>query len=53
VSALMVTVRLDDLLAVLCAVDYIEDRSLVGPVDRMGDAAAAVRLESKIEGVDR
>jgi len=40
VTDLTVTVRADDLAAVLNAVDYMSDRTLIGPVDRMGDALA-------------
>lgn len=44
----MVTVRLDDLGAVLRAADYMADRSLIGPVDRMSDAAALVRMRADL-----
>lgn len=49
---LMVTVRASDLRAVLQAADYVTNRSLVGPVDRMGDALAlaTMRRDAEREG---
>lgn len=49
VSGNTVTVNLDDLNAVLRKADYVNDRSLVGPVDRMGDAIASIRLRETLE----
>lgn len=40
----MVTVRLEDLRVVLQKAEYVEDVSLRGPVDRMGDAVALATL---------
>lgn len=48
VSGNTVTVDLEDLVAVLNAADYVHDRSLIGPVDRMGDAVALVRLRAAL-----
>ena len=42
---LMVTVRASDLSAVLQAADYVTNRSLIGPVDRMGDALALATMQ--------
>lgn len=44
-----VTVNVDDLRTVLQAADYINDRSLLGPVDRMGDAVALVSLRAALK----
>jgi ribosomal protein S28E/S33 len=40
----MVEVPLEDLRAVLQAVDYMENRSLIGPVDRLGDIVALATM---------
>lgn len=44
-----VTVSLEDLRAVLDAVDYMADRSLIGPVDRLGDAVALATMRRDTE----
>ena len=48
-NELMVTVRADDLSAVLESTDYMSNRPLIGPVDRMGDALALARLREANE----
>lgn len=44
-----VTVRADDLRAVLADADYTSNRRLVGPVDRMGDALALATVRADLE----
>lgn len=48
-DALMVTVRAADLRAVLAAADYMTDRSLIGPVDRMSDAVALATMRADLD----
>lgn len=47
-NATTVTVNLEDLRRVVQAADYMNDRSLIGPVDRLGDAIALATMKADL-----